>query len=156
MVVDEPEQGSGGEAAHSPDDEATTSVRLAQAEEEARRREALRLHEQVAGERSYQRVLQEVAARYLQEPEDIRPGSTVFWKAGLKSWIAPDYGRPMIFLGPYTRPENSILIPPLFEDLPDSLVGYIDGDRDFVIRSVDRRRLRLASEERSNAGDADE
>lgn len=111
------------------------------ADEAARKRYILASYEAVAGEQSYLQTLIDTSARYLDSATDFKPGCVVKWKQGLKYGLIPEYGRPMVYLGPYVRNSKALVIGPSTEELADCLIGFIDSDRDFSLRAVDKRRL---------------
>lgn len=112
---------------------------------EGQRRALLESYERIAGERSYRANLEAAASRLLEEPAPLEIGDVVQWKRGLKQGVIPEYGRPMIYMGPHSK-SGQDLFSSISDELSDVLVGFIDGDREFVVRLVDRRRLMLVAD----------
>lgn len=97
-------------------------------------------YETMVARDDYESLLIGAASRYLSE-ETFSAGEVVRWKDSLRSHRFPDYGRPMVYLG--NAPSSSDRELFVFGHVrdADSLVGYLDGEGDFVVIAVESRRL---------------
>lgn len=102
---------------------------------------SLERYRQQVSSSGYQRRLKGASADYLK-PEQFAAGDPVTWKDLLKSMLYPDYGAPATFiryLEPDDREHLSFFSSLRWDD--DCLIGYLDGDLDFVVVACGSARL---------------
>ncbi|WP_159617144.1 hypothetical protein [Arthrobacter zhaoguopingii] len=105
-------------------------------------------YEEAAAEPRYVDTLKSVASEYLDR-EKFQLGDVIEWKVSMRNALFPSYGRPVVVVGHVENHGNSDASgrqQSADEQLEDILIGFLDGDLDFIIRRADSGRFTLFNE----------
>ena len=97
-------------------------------------------YREVAGKQSYSEDLRAAFDAYSDQSEEFTPGSLIQWKPFMRSAQYPHYGNPVIVVSKIGRPSTVENGDPVLEP-KDLVVGYLDGDQDFVVFAASSRRF---------------